>query len=68
MTKRKIIYSDDEEYLVEENTSNKKQKKIITRPKLIIENSPPVNNLKDLISIGKTLKFYKNIDLCLKFA
>lgn len=60
--KRKIIYSDDEEYLVEENTSNKKQKKNITRPKLIIENSPPVNNLKDLISIGKTLKFYKNID------
>lgn len=62
MTKRKIIYSDDEEYLFEEKPSNKKQKKIITRPKLIIENSPPVNNLKDLISIGKTLKFYKNID------
>ena len=59
MTKRKI-YSDDE-YPDEEINSNKKQKKN-TRPKLIIENSPPVNNLRDLINIGKTLKFYKNID------
>ena len=47
-------------YTLIDKYGNKKQKKIITRHKLIIENSPPVNNLKDLISIGKTLKFYKS--------
>lgn len=27
-----------------------------------LENSPPVTSIKDLIEIGKTIKFYKNLD------
>lgn len=50
---------DDEEYK-EDDEIIKKPKKL---PKVKIEVSPPVNNLKDLIEIGKTLKFYKNIDV-----
>jgi len=60
MPKRKITYIDNESGGEEEENDKKKQKRII--PKLILENSPNVNNLKDLIEIGKTLKFYKNID------
>ena len=55
MSKRKTIDNND---IGPEN----KKKKII-HPKLKIEMSPPVNNIKDLINIGKTLKFYKNIDV-----
>jgi len=55
MTKRKV--QDDEVNF----DVNKRQKKI--PPKLKIEMTPPVNNIKDLIEIGKSLKFYKNIDV-----
>ena len=55
MSKRKTIDNNDI------GPENKKKK--ITHPKLKIEMSPPVNNIKDLINIGKTLKFYKNIDV-----
>lgn len=33
------------------------------RKKIKLEISPPVNSIKDLIELGKTLKFYKNIDV-----
>lgn len=56
MTKRKI--ADDGDC----NESNAKKPKI-TRPKIILEVSPPVENIKDLINIGKTLRFYKNINV-----
>ena len=59
-TKRKFIY--DDEY--NNDSPPKKIKSIIKAPpKLKLEISPPVNNIKDLIAIGKTLKFYKNIDV-----
>lgn len=32
------------------------------RPILKLENVPPVNSIKELIEIGKTIRFYKNID------
>lgn len=62
MPKRKIF--DDSEQEEEE------EEKIVKKPKLSkpvikikLENSPPVNNIKELIGVGKTLKFYKNIDV-----
>ena len=56
MTKRKFLNDEDPNNLFEDS---KKQK--ISRPKLKLENSPPVNNIKDLIVVGDSLKFYKNI-------
>ena len=41
-------------------TRKRKRKK--TRPKLNLENAPPVNSLSDLIELGKNIKFYKNMD------
>ena len=32
------------------------------RPRLKLEDAPPVNSIQDLIEIGKSIKFYKNID------
>jgi SpoVK/Ycf46/Vps4 family AAA+-type ATPase len=32
------------------------------RPRLKLENAPEVNSLNELIEVGKTMKFYKNID------
>jgi SpoVK/Ycf46/Vps4 family AAA+-type ATPase len=32
------------------------------RPRLKLDNAPEVNSLTDLINVGKTMKFYKNID------
>ena len=62
MPKRKIFDDEDDYVDIIEDEPNKKPKYNI-RPKLKIENSPPANNIKDLISIGETLKFYKNIDV-----
>lgn len=60
MPKRKKTF-DDDDYLEEEIIETKKLR--IKPPlRLKIEMSPPVNNIKDLIAIGKTCKFYKNID------
>lgn len=33
-----------------------------SRPRLKLENAPPVNSLKDLIELGKSIKFFKNLD------
>lgn len=50
-TKRKFIDMN------EQNT-----KKSRHRPHLELENAPPVNSIHDLIEIGKSIKFYKNLD------
>ena len=55
MAKRKIFSDDDDD-----NSKNDKNKK---RPKIIFESCPPVSSIKDLINIGKTNKFYKNINI-----
>lgn len=49
--KRKIIDMN------EQNVKNKRK-----RPLLILENAPPANSIKDLIEIGNSIKFYKNLD------
>lgn len=40
---------------------NKKTKKR-SRPRLKLKNSPPVKSIQDLIEIGKSINFYKNLD------
>ena len=59
MSKRKFSDTDNDEN--KEPEDNKKPR--IVRIKLKLENSPPANNIQDLIKIGETLKFYKNIDV-----
>jgi SpoVK/Ycf46/Vps4 family AAA+-type ATPase len=44
-------------------STNRKNK----RAKIIYENAPPINNIKDLIEIGKSMCFYKNIDSVMLF-
>jgi hypothetical protein len=57
MSKRKII---DES----KNGDGKNEDIIIKkRQKIKFEDTPVVNSIKDLIEIGKTNKFYKNIDM-----
>lgn len=64
MPKRKIVFSESEEdgdsdqYKIEK----KKIKFTPRRPTIKIDPCPPVNSLKDLITIGKQHKFYKNIN------
>jgi SpoVK/Ycf46/Vps4 family AAA+-type ATPase len=61
MSKRKTIFSDDdEEFLCTLSSPKAASKK--KRPKIILDNTPPVNSIKELIEVGKTLKFYKNIN------
>lgn len=66
MVKRKIVYDDEnDDYSIEYSKSpseNKKRKVDKKAPKLNLENCPPVSSLKELINIGKTNKFYKNIN------
>ena len=50
-TKRK--YTDMNEH---DNTKKR------IRPYLKLSNAPPVNTINDLIEIGKTIQFYKNLD------
>ena len=61
MVKRK---SEDDDESYEEGNYDKSVKllKRNVRPKIILENCPNVNCLNDLIEIGKTNKFYKNIN------
>lgn len=59
MPKRKVLDNDVTELFESPQLIIDNKKK---RPKLMIEQAPPVNNIKDLIAIGKTLKIYKNID------
>lgn len=47
------------------DTLNVKEQKVSNKrfkPILKIENAPPVHSVKDLIEIGRSIKFYKNID------
>lgn len=37
-------------------------KKMRHRPTLKLENAPPANSIHDLIEIGKSIRFYKNLD------
>lgn len=32
------------------------------KPRLKLQDAPPVNSIKDLIELGKSIKFYKNLD------
>ena len=43
----------------DQNNDDHKKK----RPKITLEDCPAINNLTDLIAIGKTNKFYKNINM-----
>ena len=45
-----------------ENTEHPELKKNF-RPRIKLENCPPVENLKDLINVGKKSLFYKNINV-----
>jgi len=49
----------------EELGENKEQPEVKKnfRPRIKLENCPPVENLKDLINVGKTSLFYKNINV-----
>jgi SpoVK/Ycf46/Vps4 family AAA+-type ATPase len=67
MVKRKIVYDDeDDDYTIEQDSSPRenKKRKIDNKkpPKLNLENCPSVSSLKELINVGKTNKFYKNIN------
>lgn len=45
------------------NTDMNEQKTKKRRKQVLkLQNTPPANSIKDLIEIGKTIKFYKNID------
>jgi SpoVK/Ycf46/Vps4 family AAA+-type ATPase len=57
MVKRK---SDDINDISNNQPPSKKPP--IIRPKIKLENCPKIDNLKDLIEVGKTNKFYKNIN------
>ena len=52
MAKRKITFDSDDE--------KKEEKKEPKRPKF--ETLPPINSIDDLIEIGSSSKFYKNIN------
>ena len=43
---------------MEKSTKIRKRRK----PRLKLEDAPPVKSIKDLIEIGKSVKFYKNLD------
>jgi len=66
MVKRKINSDDDDDESYIEDNSEKIVKTTLfkrnVRPKIKLENCPNVENLNDLIEIGKTNKFYKNIN------
>ena len=60
MVKRK----NEDSNLDENNTDqDQPEAKKITRSRIKLDNCPPVENLKDLIEIGKKSLFYKNINV-----
>lgn len=63
MTKRKIFSDDENEEIICNLTPTSKAPSKKRRPKIILENTPPVSSIKELIEVGKTLKFYKNINV-----
>lgn len=44
------------------HSNNVRSKKRRHRSVLKLENAPPVNSIRDLIEIGKSIRFYKNLD------
>ena len=58
MAKRKLLDLDNDN-----NDEEEKQPSYTKRKKIKLEDLPPINSIQDLISIGKTLKFYKNINM-----
>jgi hypothetical protein len=63
-TKRKIIFDDDEEYTPTpppKKSNNRQHTEILCKPKIFLENLPEIKTLDQLIKIGETNKFYKNI-------
>jgi SpoVK/Ycf46/Vps4 family AAA+-type ATPase len=47
---------------LENMEATKPIKKTKTRPKLKMEEAPPVKSIKDLIELSRSIKFYKNLD------
>jgi hypothetical protein len=45
----------------DEDTMEATEKKRV-KHKIKLEDAPPVKNIKDLIEIGKSIKFYRNLD------
>jgi len=44
------------------HSNDVRSKKRRHRPVLKLENAPPANSIRDLIEIGKSIRFYKNLD------
>ena len=44
------------------STQSKSKNKRQARPVIKLENAPPVKSIGDLIELGKSIKFYKNLD------
>lgn len=57
----KIMSFDKKRNLSEMEESNSRYKKR-QRPRLKLENVPPINSIKDLIEVGRSIKFYKNMN------
>ena len=49
-------------YTMSSHSTTKSGKKKRHRPILKLENAPPANTIHDLIELGKSIRFYKNID------
>jgi SpoVK/Ycf46/Vps4 family AAA+-type ATPase len=47
---------------MEQNRETQEKKKRQIYPRLKLQDAPSVNSIKDLIEIGKSIKFYKNLD------
>jgi SpoVK/Ycf46/Vps4 family AAA+-type ATPase len=64
MGKRKVTFDDDDDDGDVEDNSKNNTNRTIRKPikRLCFETLPPINNLKDLITVAKTYKYYKNID------
>ena len=76
MSKRKIVVAeenidiftddndnDNDNNSVNENESRRRRKRRREAPQIILEELPPIDCLDDLIKIGETSKFYKNINM-----
>ena len=62
MPKRKNVDVDVDDDIIELFEPQPVMENKRKRPKIVLEKPPPINNIKDLITAGKTLKLYKNID------
>jgi SpoVK/Ycf46/Vps4 family AAA+-type ATPase len=55
--KSNSVQEDDNDFVIDDSNITTKRKK------LKLEDPPPIKNLKDLIDVGCSNKFYKNIDM-----